>query len=199
MPFDMTPRPQLGSSRKPQTEVREFRPETPSTSRGAGGLAKQARVPGATVVIVHSKKPGGRPRRRTCNELVRSLGFERFDEYLASPLFAAVRARVFEERGEACVRCSNPATEVHFAKHTRATLSGRSLDDLYPVCRDCSAKSKARPDGSKTTLAEATRFVVHSSSPQAAGEGPTRTGASQPAWSRRGARERRPEPDSARQ
>jgi len=36
------------------------------------------------------------------------------------------------------------------------------------------------------------------SSPQAAGEGPTRISAGQPAWSRRGATERRPEPDSAR-
>ena len=199
MPFEMTPRPQHGSIRPPQTDVREFGPEKRHVPRGTGGRAKQAREPGVAVVVVRSKKPGGRPRRRTCNDLVRSLGFDGFDEYLASPLFASVRARVFGERGEACVRCSNPATEVHFARHTRATLSGRSLDDLYPVCRDCSAKSQVRPDGSKTTLAEATRFVVHSSPPQAAGEGRTRTGASQPAWSRRGAPERRPEPDSARQ
>lgn len=71
-------------------------------------------------------------------ELLRSLGFGSYSEYLASPLWRSIRQRVYEAKGRVCVSCEiNAAEDIHHDRYDRDTLVGKTLKYLRPLCRHC--------------------------------------------------------------
>jgi len=71
------------------------------------------------------------------NDLLAGMGFPSYRAYLASPLWASIRARVLTQTdgtARLCVRCEKPATQVHHRAYDPATLRGDSMDSLSPVC-----------------------------------------------------------------
>lgn len=71
------------------------------------------------------------------NDNLRQLGFGSYYEYLRSPLWAEIRARVLAD-GPMCARCAKrKATQVHHRSYDKATLKGESLESLNAVCAKC--------------------------------------------------------------
>jgi hypothetical protein len=65
------------------------------------------------------------------------LRFSNYREYLASPLWASIRERVFKVKGRKCYLCGNNANQVHHNRYRLSKMSGKSLKFLVPLCGDC--------------------------------------------------------------
>ncbi len=99
------------------------------------------------------------------NELIRvELGFESYQEYLESDLWASIRARAMKRYGKGrrgkrrrCWVCLSPwvATQVHHVVYTRNNLKGFTVTNLKPVCDLCHGTAEFL--GSKKLSAEETR------------------------------------------
>jgi 5-methylcytosine-specific restriction endonuclease McrA len=102
------------------------------------------------------------------NKLLEKLGYPTYQEYLASPLWAVVRARVMQRDGWACRLCSEGkrgkgSLQVHHSCYDKATLLGWSLKHLYTICRKCHDNLEHGRDGEKRALkkvAKITRKLV---------------------------------------
>lgn len=71
-------------------------------------------------------------------ELLAPLGFQRYRDYLKSPLWAGIRFRVFDTKGRTCLRCKTaPATQIHHTKYDLPTMRGDMLTYLVPICDAC--------------------------------------------------------------
>jgi len=162
MPFDMTPRPNLPGGPDPVVAVEFPNVLRRLKNRGDGQVWVPARKPDAPTGWRNrpTDKPEPRQRKPRLKELVGALGFASPTDYFASDLFRHVVARALEKLGATCVRCGDLATQVHFARRTPANLSGRSLRNVHPVCKECRRASGLRPDGKKTTLDEANAFLL---------------------------------------
>lgn len=72
-------------------------------------------------------------RDRVLNE----MGFASYRDYLASPLWQRIRARMLK----ACPTCpcGKPAEQIHHRTYKRRYLEGRGLIHKYlvPICRTC--------------------------------------------------------------
>lgn len=68
---------------------------------------------------------------------LRRLGFESYADYLASPLWARIRAAVMKKAGGACVDCGEKATQAHHERYTFENLRGERTDGIVALCRDC--------------------------------------------------------------
>lgn len=89
------------------------------------------------------------------------LGFALYAEYLASDLWAAIRARVLQHAKHRCQLCPAEATQVHHLKYGRPGLTGnltqKKLDRWFvAVCRLCHVKAEFT-NGRKTSLARANK------------------------------------------
>lgn len=92
---------------------------------------------------------------------LRTIGFASYADYLASPLWQAIRAR-FIGKGRQCLRCGRPATEVHHKRYSVDVLRGASSGaGLIAVCHECHKRCEFREDGSKVTLKEANSRLFH--------------------------------------
>ena len=69
--------------------------------------------------------------------ITEELGFQTYEDYLASELWKQIRKRVFETHGTTCCCCERKATQVHHHEYSRKNVSGETIDGLYPVCPDC--------------------------------------------------------------
>lgn len=71
------------------------------------------------------------------DEVLRQMGYSSYREYLASPLWKKIKARLFK----VCDRCpcGAPATEAHHRTYKRRYLEGRGKLHKFvvPVCRSC--------------------------------------------------------------
>jgi hypothetical protein len=76
-------------------------------------------------------------RYKQRDEVLAKMGYASYQAYLASPLWAMVRRRLFA----ICDRCpcGEPATEAHHMSYKRKYLEGRGKYYKYitPVCRKC--------------------------------------------------------------
>jgi hypothetical protein len=70
------------------------------------------------------------------NKMLAHIGFQSYAEYLASPLWAKIRRRVFA-RGWECYVCEEPSTCIHHDSYDMDTLLGKSLAWLFPLCAEC--------------------------------------------------------------
>lgn len=123
------------------------------TGPGRGRCARNSH-PGA--IMPKRNKPGNQYRVR--RKSLEALGFADYREYLASPLWAAIRQRVFKIRGKRCVGCRCAATQVHHKKYTLCVMSGEDLRQLVPMCGDChkliewDGDRKVMPSGANARL-----------------------------------------------
>lgn len=76
------------------------------------------------------------------------LGFDDYESYLASNLWASIRKRIFARAGNTCECCGEgkPAN-IHHWSYSVATLQGEKPQHLEAVCRVCHEKfhAEARP------------------------------------------------------
>jgi len=94
-----------------------------------------------------------RPAVEPFADVLKSIGFNCYADYLGSLLWATVRRQAFERWGSKCRACGGQATQVHHADYSRGTLKGDTIEHLWPVCNKC---HRASHDGAQT-IAEATR------------------------------------------
>ena len=88
------------------------------------------------------KNKQSKPKRKPSpykerNKALRRLGFRSYGEYLNSGLWLRIRNDVFESKGYECSLCGERATQIHHTSYDRITLTGRSIDNLHPVCHSC--------------------------------------------------------------
>ncbi len=68
---------------------------------------------------------------------LRRLGYESYQEYLASPLWKRVREAVMRKYGGLCLDCGDLATQAHHERYTFENLRGERLDWIVALCRGC--------------------------------------------------------------
>lgn len=88
------------------------------------------------------------------NRLILRMGFASYAHYLASELWASIRARVMDAWRHKCVVCHGAASEVHHLDYDRPTMDGSSLSGLTPMCGKCHRKVEFEANGKKRTLKE---------------------------------------------
>lgn len=71
------------------------------------------------------------------NATLKQLGFASYREYLESPLWAEIRARVFRLKGSECFLCGGAATQLHHNRYRLEELTGDNLKEIKPLCRPC--------------------------------------------------------------
>lgn len=79
---------------------------------------------------------------------LRAIGFDSYDAYLRSPLWADIRIRVLERCGAKCEACrKRMAAQVHHRAYDPATLRGDHIDALTATCFRCHnrAENKQKP------------------------------------------------------
>lgn len=87
------------------------------------------------------------------DELLLTLGYRSYNEYLESGRWRAIRAVVLLAAGNKCCRCGRTAVRVHHSAYDRDTLMGVT-DQLHAVCEACHDHAEFR-NGEKTSLTEA--------------------------------------------
>lgn len=86
------------------------------------------------------------------NQLLLDMGYTCYDDYLSSSLWQSIRARALYRYGGLCRFCLNSATEVHHLRYDSATLLGKTLTALVPLCRRCHHKLEFSKRGRKYSL-----------------------------------------------
>ncbi len=89
------------------------------------------------------------------NQLLSSLGFSSYSEYLASEVWSAIRVRVLLMAEYKCKICGRPATTVHHIGYGKDALIGHKLTGIVALCSGCHYKIEFSPDGKKRTLCDA--------------------------------------------
>lgn len=67
----------------------------------------------------------------------KQLGFATYQDYLNSPLWKGIRARVLIRDGNKCRLCQRNAEQVHHRAYDYATMSGCCIDRLISICESC--------------------------------------------------------------
>lgn len=88
--------------------------------------------------------------------VLRRLGFQNYREYLASNLWAKIRAAKLKQHPR-CFGCGRPATQVHHAKYTLDVMLGHNQDLLYSACGRCHNHSEFDKNGRKNNPRQATK------------------------------------------
>lgn len=94
--------------------------------------------------------------KKTMNrlEILRSLGYSSYRDYLASGRWTKIRRRVLGMKNR-CLACGERAEEVHHMSYAESVLAGADLRPLVPVCKLHHAEIHALP-----TLEEANARLV---------------------------------------
>jgi hypothetical protein len=92
------------------------------------------------------------------NNILKSMGFASYQEYLRSNLWAKIRAKVLY-RQPRCYGCNEKATQVHHNSYERKDLDGTRTRHLRPVCDICHTVAEFRSDGEKVTVLGAKRAL----------------------------------------
>lgn len=93
-------------------------------------------------------------RYKQRDEVLKSIGFSSYKEYLASSLWKSIRARVLREFSTC--QCGKPATQVHHRSYKKRYLLGKGKLRLAmkPICYDCHKQIEFDGDR-KTSLGRA--------------------------------------------
>lgn len=65
------------------------------------------------------------------------LGFDTYDAYLASELWATIRTRILARDGHKCLACGKKAHSVHHVTYAKSVMSGQDDAQLMSICRGC--------------------------------------------------------------
>ena len=69
---------------------------------------------------------------------LKALGMRDYADYLASPIWAAIRRRVYRRAHGICEACGErQATAIHHWGYTLKAMQGRNLNALQAVCESC--------------------------------------------------------------
>ncbi len=68
---------------------------------------------------------------------LKTIGFSTYTIYLDSALWISIRLRVFRDKGRLCIKCREPATQIHHSRYDIETMRGTTLEHLHPVCQKC--------------------------------------------------------------
>ncbi len=92
------------------------------------------------------------------NSLLKSLGYQCYKDYLASPLWRKIKkAALLPE--SICIRCRVPAQLLHHVSYSRQVLVGEDISCLVPICHSCHGLIEFDEQGEKRTLEEANNIL----------------------------------------
>ena len=110
---------------------------------------------GATHLIKHKRankpKPKAQGAYKKRNELLPTIGYASYLEYLKSSDWLKIRNKVMRKYPE-CSCCDKQASQVHHHSYDPRVLLGLVTDLLFPLCDECHAKIEFTPDGRKREL-----------------------------------------------
>jgi len=90
--------------------------------------------------------------------VLKKIGYSGYADYLKSVAWEGIRYQVLISAPTCSARCGKLATEIHHEKYNRATLEGKTLKYLHPVCRKCHERIEFDPEtGKKLTPRQATK------------------------------------------
>lgn len=101
-----------------------------------------------------SKKPKFH-RYHKRDQIVRSLGYPTYRDYLQSELWRSIRRRVLGRDACHCGVCMRQGFYVHHLRYDIETLTGESLDKMVTICKRCHEQIEFDSQGQKNTLGEA--------------------------------------------
>ena len=92
------------------------------------------------------------------DELLISMGYSSYKDYLRSPTWKNIRERVLKRANGLCELCGRPAAQVHHLSYSREILRGdkRKLRHLIAICRVCHQSGEFAAD-QKVSRPEANR------------------------------------------
>jgi hypothetical protein len=92
------------------------------------------------------------------DSVLKAMGYASYAEYLASPLWQGIRARLLKVCSQC--PCGAAATEIHHRTYKRRYMEGRGKVHKFmtPVCRACHQRIEFDGDG-KTPLGQANRLL----------------------------------------
>lgn len=80
---------------------------------------------------------GPKPRKQKEQFAFRKIGFSSYVDYLASPLWEAIRQRVLLRDKHKCCCCDQPASQVHHCSYAMSVMDGKLDELLISVCKAC--------------------------------------------------------------
>lgn len=102
-------------------------------------------------------KRGVREIYQLRNAILSDLGFFSYQAYLLSKQWQNIRKKSLEKFDGKCFICSQKATEVHHSDYTIGNLSGKTIEDLWPVCRTCHERLEFDINGNRRNLDDVVR------------------------------------------
>lgn len=88
-------------------------------------------------------------------QILKAMGFASYQQYLKSPLWEYIRAKVFKKQRTCQVCHSVPATQIHHGLYTLRNMAGESTNQLWAICKECHEKIEFNESGNKVSNAEA--------------------------------------------
>jgi 5-methylcytosine-specific restriction endonuclease McrA len=95
--------------------------------------------------------------------ILKKAGFASYRDYLSSPTWWKIRARVMEKAGGKCRICGGKAAQAHHVFYSRSNLKGSNLTGVVAICRQCHEEVEFT-DGKKLNQ-EASRKKYSAASP----------------------------------
>jgi 5-methylcytosine-specific restriction endonuclease McrA len=84
------------------------------------------------------------------DEILKSLGFNLYAEYLKSDMWKKIRSKVYALKGHVCCCCGKPSKHIHHTSYSIKTLTGDTdalIASAHPVCAKCHKSVHFKPDG----------------------------------------------------
>lgn len=107
-----------------------------------------SRQPGTRIQAVCAITKSYSERRESLTQ----LGFMRYADYLASPLWATIRGRVLAASRFCCGCKATTPTQVHHKKYSAAVLAGQDDTQLVALYRQCHERIEFNVHGHKVSL-----------------------------------------------
>jgi hypothetical protein len=89
------------------------------------------------------------------NQLLWTLGFDSYGDYLASELWWSIRMAVWRRDGGKCRLCGERGEEAHHLDYSLEILRGQRNDLIVMLCGTCHQKVEFREDGTKRSVTQA--------------------------------------------
>lgn len=93
-----------------------------------------------------------RKARLAAKKVSRAEKIAEYNDYMASPLWKAIRERVLQRDKGLCVGCGHRASQVHHRNYSQSVMSGRNIKPLASLCRQCHDTIHSNEDGTRCSL-----------------------------------------------
>ncbi|KKM74076.1 hypothetical protein LCGC14_1404030 [marine sediment metagenome] len=93
------------------------------------------------------------------DRLIKSLGFDSYQDYLDSGFWKAIRNRILKRDLNSCTICGSPANQVHHLRYTPKVLLGIKTKWLKSICSSCHYTVEFS-DGCKVTVGQAGKRTI---------------------------------------